>query len=111
MVNQVINQASLYAELDNQYAAFAGHTLIAMHQFKQDGPSWECHPKGDEIVVLMAGACEFVLKTKDGRQHLALNQPGEYVVVPKGGHTAKIDKHASMLFITPGENTQHAEHP
>ena len=111
-VQQVKNEPSLYADLDSRFADFKQHLLIAMHGFNQDWPSWECHPAGDEIVVLFSGQCEFLLKTENAIQTLRLDTPGAYVVVPKGvWHTAKIASSASMLFITPGEDTQHAEQP
>ncbi|WP_340680140.1 hypothetical protein [Paraglaciecola sp.] len=111
-VQKVVNEPSVYAELDKNYSGFKGHVLIANHDFSQDWPTWECHPAGDEIVVLMSGQCEFLLKTETGVQTLVLDQIGSYVVVPKGiWHTAKIAKAAKVLFITPGENTPNVEHP
>ena len=111
-VQQVKNEPSLYADLDSRFADFKQHLLIAMHGFEQDWPSWECHPAGDEIVVLISGQCEFLLKTDSAIQTLLLDTPGAYVVVPKGvWHTAKIATSASLLFITPGENTQHSAQP
>ena len=111
-VQKINNEPSLYADLDKNYAGFKDHVLIAVHDFTQDWPTWECHPAGDEIVVLLAGHCEFILKTDSGDQSLLLDQQGSYVVVPKGiWHTAKIATSAKVLFITPGENTQNAEQP
>ena len=111
-VQQVVNEPSLYVELDENFAGFKGHVLIAMHDFSEDWPSWECHPAGDEIVVLLSGRCEFLLKTENSIQTLLLTEPGDYAVVPQGvWHTAKIAEMAKVLFITPGENTQNATLP
>ena len=44
----------------------------------------------------------------EGREETVyLQEPGTYVIVPKGTwHTARVAKAAKMLFITPGEGTQ-----
>jgi hypothetical protein len=37
-----------------------------------------------------------------------LNVPGSYVLIPRATwHTAKVHIPSSVLFITPGEGTQH----
>jgi len=111
-VQKVNNEPSLYADLDKNFAGFKDHVLIAVHDFNKDWPGWECHPAGDELVVLMSGSCEFLLKTDKGIQTLQLTESGTYVLVAKGvWHTAKITESAKVLFITPGENTQHAAQP
>lgn len=107
-VQKVKNEPSLYAALDKNFVGFKDHVLIAVHDFNKDWPSWECHPAGDELVVLISGSCEFLLKTDIGIQTLQLTEAGAFVLVPKGfWHTAKIAESAKVLFITPGENTQH----
>ena len=102
--------AGLYQRLDENYASFAGHDLIACHEFQEDWPSWEIHPRGDELVVLLAGEARFVLQIGDVLAEIQLAESGSYVIVPKNAwHTAKIDKSAKMLFITPGEGTQNRD--
>ncbi len=102
----------LYRELDEKYSGFAGHTLVAVHQFSQDWPTWEKHPAGDEIVVLLSGAATFVLRTETGDKEVALTRQGSYVIVPRNTwHTARVPAHARMLFITPGEGTENQENP
>jgi mannose-6-phosphate isomerase-like protein (cupin superfamily) len=72
-----------------------------------DWPTWEMHPAGDEVVVLMSGAAEMVLDRGGGHETVSLTQPGSFVIVPKGTwHTARISTPTSMLFVTPGEGTQ-----
>jgi quercetin dioxygenase-like cupin family protein len=68
------------------------------------------HPKGDEIVYLLSGAVTFILEREHGHEAIELNEPGSYVIVPRGTwHTARTKDPASMLFITAGEGTQHRE--
>jgi len=103
---------TLYEELDQRFDVFRGHVLIAVHAFDSDWPTWEIHPLGDEVVVLLSGAASLVLKCESGEQTLLLDSPGAYVVVPAGTwHTARICGPTRMLFITPGEGTENREVP
>jgi len=103
---------SLYADLDADYAAFRGHLLISSHEFNGDWPTWERHPAGDEIVMLLSGAVTLVLKTESGEESVSLDAPGAFVVVPRNTwHTARVSAPARMLFITPGEGTENSEAP
>lgn len=102
----VVNSPQVYEELERDFPGFKGHDLIAMHEFQEDWPSWEVHPNGDEIVVLLSGSATFMLKIDNVNHQLTLNGFGDSVVVPKNvWHTAKIDDSAKMLFVTPGEGT------
>ena len=101
-----------YAALDRDFDNFAGHTLVSMHSFAESWGMWEMHPKGDEIVTLITGDIDFVLWTGAGEQVLRVVEPGAYVVVPRGTwHTARPRRPSTLLFVTPGEDTQHAEAP
>jgi mannose-6-phosphate isomerase-like protein (cupin superfamily) len=102
----VLNTPTVFEDLDRAYGNFKNHELIALFEFREDWPSWEIHPNGDEIVVLLSGSATFVLKLADGKREIALSEPGDSVIVPRGvWHTARIDAPAKMLFITPGEGT------
>ena len=102
----------LYAQIDQHYSGFGQHVLVSMHSFTQDWSTWEIHPHGDELVCLVQGAAEFVLKTEQGEDCVALSKPGSYVVVPANTwHTAKVDESATCLFFTPGEGTENSDSP
>lgn len=104
--------AGLYQRLDEQYDDFKGHDLVACHEFTQDWQSWEMHPKGDEVVVLLSGKVTLVLQLEGGNQSLTLDRQGDYVIVPQGvWHTAKINEAAKLMFITPGEGTINSDRP
>ena len=97
---------TLYGDLDRDFAGFKGHILVSAHEFSADWASWECHPAGDEIVLLLAGRATLVLETPDGEQQVTLEEPGSYVIVPRGTwHTARVNSRTRLLFITPGEGT------
>ena len=103
--------AGLYARLDRDYGGFAGCALMAVHSFNSDWSQWECHPKGDEIVLLQSGAVTFVLRLPGGDKQVHLETPGQYAIVPRGvWHTAR-SHGCSVLFVTPGEGTMHSADP
>lgn len=102
--------ATLYDRLDKKYNSFIGHELISSYEFESDWSSWEVHPYGDEIVLLMSGEVEFLLETESGEARITLRDQGQYCVVPKGvWHTAKTKGKSKLLFITPGQGTKHKE--
>ena len=103
---------SLYEDLDRDFHGFQQHVLISVHEFASDWSTWERHPAGDEVVMLLSGKGALVLRTDSGDKTLELAEPGAYVVVPRGiWHTARVSELTRMLFITPGENTANSERP
>lgn len=102
----------IYQELDERYDGFRSHTLISAHQFSEDWPTWEKHPAGDELVVLLSGRAEILMRRKSGDESITLESPGACVIVPRDTwHTARIARPTSMLFVTPGEQTQNVASP
>lgn len=96
---------TVYEELDRRFDHFKGRVLVSLFAFDTDWPSWERHPAGDELVCLLSGEATFEL---EGRAPVHLRAPGTYAVVPKGvWHTAHTKVPTRMLFITPGEGTEH----
>ncbi|KQZ31805.1 WxcM-like domain-containing protein [Duganella sp. Root1480D1] len=82
--------------------------LVSTYDFSEDWTSWEQHPAGEEVVVLISGALEFVLEMGDAERKVTLDQPGHFLLVPRGiWHTANVTQKAKVLFITPGEGTGH----
>jgi quercetin dioxygenase-like cupin family protein len=98
--------------LNAEFSGFAGHALISRHDFAEPWPSWERHPKGDEFVYLLEGDLDFILWVDGAEQTFRVNEPDSYVVVPKNiWHTVRPRKPTVMLFVTPGESTEHADTP
>ncbi len=107
-----LKRESLYQDLERNYAGFRSCELLSMHEFCEDWTSWERHPCGDEIVVLLGGEICLQLRFRDGDQWVALSRVGESVIVPKGiWHTAQVATKAKVLFFTPGEETQNQTDP
>ncbi|MCR9213614.1 MAG: cupin domain-containing protein [Proteobacteria bacterium] len=111
-IDQVNMSPGFYDKLDRDYNNFKDHVLIAAYEFSEDWGVWERHPKGEEIVMLVSGRAELVLRKSDGDETLKLDQSGAYAVVPRNiWHTAKVSELTRMLFITPGEGTEHSKDP
>lgn len=69
--------------------------------------SWERHPAGDEVVVLLAGRVDLI-QDLGGTDHVISLQPGQAMVNPAGvWHRSVVHEQGSALFITPGQGTQH----
>ena len=102
--------STLYARLDRDYNGFKAHDLVSCYEFDRDWPSWEIHPNGDEIVILLSGKVTIVLQSDQGDQSIHLDKQGEFLIVPRNvWHTAQTANKTRMLFITPGEGTQNKD--
>jgi mannose-6-phosphate isomerase-like protein (cupin superfamily) len=102
--------SSIWQDLDRRFGNFKGHLLVAKFDFASDWPTWEIHPAGDEIVVLLSGRAELIFDRAGSHQVMSLTEPGSFVVVPQGTwHTARISMPTSMLFVTPGEGTENKQ--
>ena len=109
---QVEVTPTVFEDLHRHFEGFRGRVLVSMYTFEKDWPTWECHPHGDEVVVLMEGRAEMVLEQPGGQRSVRLAKAGDFVVVPRGTwHTARIAAPARMLFVTPGEGTQNRATP
>jgi mannose-6-phosphate isomerase-like protein (cupin superfamily) len=81
--------------------------LVTTFEYDRNWPSWEMHPNGDEIVLLLEGQVTFVLEIDGSEQLIELRDSVAYVFVPRGTwHTARTSTPCRMLFITAGEGTQ-----
>jgi mannose-6-phosphate isomerase-like protein (cupin superfamily) len=102
----------LYQRLEQNYNGFKSHELVAAYEFSADWASWEVHPHGDEVVLLLFGEITFLLKLPSGDTSVTLNKAGTYAIIPKGvWHTAKTHVKSKLLFITPGEGTLNTAEP
>lgn len=101
-----------YNELDRDFKGFAGHILISEYSFDADWAMWERHRYGDETIYLLEGAIDFILNKDGVEKTIRLDQPGQYCIVPRGWwHTARLSTPSRALFLTPGQDTDHADAP
>jgi mannose-6-phosphate isomerase-like protein (cupin superfamily) len=82
--------------------------LISALTFSQAWPTWERHPSGEELVLLLSGAATIVLEESSGARSVLLAQVGDYVMVPTGvWHTASTTVATTLLLLTSGAGTEH----
>ena len=82
--------------------------LMSAFTFSEPWRTWERHPAGEELVMLLSGAATVVLEESGAERVVQLAEPGSYVLVPANTwHTARTDVPTTMLFLTPGAGTEH----
>lgn len=82
--------------------------LMSAITFSESWPTWERHPAGEELVMLLSGTATVVLEECGQEREVRLSEPGAYVLVPQNvWHTARTDVPTTMLFLTPGAGTEH----
>ena len=83
--------------------------LVSCFEQDADWTTWEVHPAGDEVVMVLGGSCTAHLDGGDGvaARRVPLTA-GQYVLVPKGvWHTMDVHAPGRLLAITWGEGTRH----
>ena len=82
-------------------------TLITVSGADRDWTTWEMHPQGAEILVLLEGRLTMVLDDA-GRETRHPMTPGTTLVIPRGAwHRALIAEPIRMLFVTYSAGTTH----
>ena len=97
--------------LDGYSRRFAGDgdegRLVTMGEVDASWDSWERHPAGEEVVLLLSGRADLIQRLDAGERRVAL-RPGQALVNPPGvWHTADVHEPGQALFITPGRGTEH----
>jgi mannose-6-phosphate isomerase-like protein (cupin superfamily) len=81
--------------------------LVTMGRQEASWDSWERHPAGEEVVLLLSGRADLIQEV-DGGEHRIELRPGQATVNPPGvWHTADVHEPGDALFITPGRGTEH----
>jgi quercetin dioxygenase-like cupin family protein len=81
--------------------------LVLMGSSDSSWTSWERHPAGEELVVLVSGRVTLIQEI-DGVERRTELHAGEAIVNPRNvWHTADIHEPSRTLFITPGLGTEH----
>ncbi len=81
--------------------------LVGVFPFAADWTSWEIHPAGDEIVMLLSGAADVVIEEADGERIIELRDRATAIVPRNTWHTVNVLAPGQALHITRGEGTQH----
>jgi mannose-6-phosphate isomerase-like protein (cupin superfamily) len=81
--------------------------LVCISEQSATWDTWERHPAGEEVVVLLSGRVDVVQDLED-REHVVALRPGEAIVNPTNvWHTTRVHEPGRALFITPGRGTEH----
>lgn len=81
--------------------------LVGVFRYDADWASWEVHPDGDELVLLLSGAVDLVLDAPSGERTVEL-RGRTAALVPRGvWHTANVIESGEALHVTRGEGTRH----
>lgn len=94
--------------MSGELGSWHNEFLVSCLDYSGDWGSWEVHPNGDEVVILLSGEARFVLDLGEGRHpETLLSKSGDFVFVPQNTwHTARISTPSRLLFITAGEGTR-----
>ena len=81
--------------------------LIMVEVTPVDWATWECHPLGDEIVIVLEGEGDFIQQVDGGELRIPV-KPGDTVLNPAGvWHTADVRQSIRAVYITPCPETDH----
>ncbi|MGZ8735217.1 MAG: cupin domain-containing protein [Acidimicrobiia bacterium] len=81
--------------------------LVCITPQAETWTTWERHPAGEEVVVLLSGRVDLIQEI-DGVERRIELRPGQALVNPRGvWHTADVHEPGDGLFITPGRGTEH----
>ena len=82
--------------------------LMSAFSFSEPWSSWERHPAGEELVLLVSGAATVVLEENGAQREVSLRAAGAFVLIPPNvWHTARASEPTTVLFLTPGAGTEH----
>lgn len=81
--------------------------LVTMGELSATWDTWERHPAGEEVVLVLSGRADLIQRIDGGERRIALST-GQAAVNPPGvWHTADVHEPGEALFITPGRGTEH----
>lgn len=82
--------------------------LMSAFSFTGAWETWERHPSGEELVMLLAGGVTLTLEEPGGARSVQLTTPGSYVLIPRNTwHTATATVESTMVLLTPGAGTEY----
>ena len=95
-----------WRELASGARRYDGRMMTANH-VSADMAHWEMHPAGEEVLVSVSASVEAVHQHENGEESVTL-VPGNACIVPRGTwHRIRVVEPGVLVFITPGEGTQH----
>lgn len=81
--------------------------IVMIEESPESWGSWECHPKGDELVIVLEGKGTFFQEV-DGAPVAIRFQPGATIHNKQGvWHTADVEQPMRAIYITTCPETDH----
>lgn len=81
--------------------------LIMVETTASNWTTWERHPAGDEIVIVLEGEGQFI-QAVDGSENYIDVAAGDTIINPRGvWHTANVTTPIKAIYITPCPDTEH----
>lgn len=81
--------------------------LVTISPQEKTWTTWERHPAGDELVVVLSGRIEVIQQRGDAEVSTPLG-PRWALVNPRGTwHRSVVHEPGFALFVTPGRGTEH----
>ncbi len=81
--------------------------LVVVSPQAQTWETWERHPAGEELVVLLTGRVD-IIQELDGKEVTTPLEAGEALINPTGvWHRSVVHEPGTALFVTPGLGTEH----
>jgi uncharacterized cupin superfamily protein len=81
--------------------------LVMLGRQDASWDSWERHPAGEEVVILVSGRVDLYQEVDGGVQVVPLTAGTAAVNAPNVWHTADVHEPGDAIFITPGRGTEH----
>ena len=82
--------------------------LVSAYRFTEDWDGWERHPQGEEVLCLLDGEADVVFELAGAEERRRLDRDNRCFLVPQGAwHRFVVPEYAYVLFVTPGEGTEH----
>lgn len=76
--------------------------LVSRHRLTADWTSWELHPLGDAIILLLDGTIEVNLEGENPSKSADLEHGGTFARIPRGTwHTVTVRRPSTVLLIAP----------
>ncbi len=106
-----VTESFWQALASDELSEFKAGRLLSAFSFSEPWSSWERHPAGEELVMLLTGDATLILEDASGKQSsIRLHEPGCYVLIPKNQwHTAIPIQPTTLLFLTQGAGTEHRD--
>ncbi|XXY51775.1 hypothetical protein WME91_11600 [Sorangium sp. So ce269] len=98
--------AEFWAKIGERQELHAGR-MVGLFHMDESPDHREVHPLGDEVLILLSGSVDVVLEDERGERLIELRDQGT-CIVPRGvWHRQIVRAPSVMIFITPGDGTQH----